>query len=179
MPPSDPETVRWFAEQVQPHESDLRAYLRSRFPAEVDFDDLVQETYARILQAREQARPRCTRAYLFATARNAVFDWFRRKKILSIESTGEIESLRVPGDRLDVAEMICRNQEFELLSEAIASLPERCRQIVTLRKLHGASHREIARQLGIAENTVNAQIAIGVLRLRDYLKARGVKRGGT
>ena len=32
--------------------------------------------------------------------------------------------------------------------------------------------------MGIAENTVNAQVAIGVLRLRDYLRARGLSKGG-
>ena len=51
--------------------------------------------------------------------------------------------------------------------------------MLTLRKLHGLSHREIAQQLGIAENTVNAQIAIGVLRLRDYLRARGVTQSSS
>ena len=51
MPPSDPETTRWFAEEVQPHESELRAYLRAKFSAHLDIDDLVQETYARLIQA--------------------------------------------------------------------------------------------------------------------------------
>ena len=31
MPPQDPETARWLAEQVQPHEPMLRAWLHSRF----------------------------------------------------------------------------------------------------------------------------------------------------
>ena len=33
MPPSDPETTRWFEDAVQPHESDLRTYLRAKFSA--------------------------------------------------------------------------------------------------------------------------------------------------
>ena len=79
MPPQDPETARWFAAEVQPHESELRAYLRSKFSAHLDIDDLVQETYARLLQAREQAALRSPKAYLFTTARNAAFDFFRRE----------------------------------------------------------------------------------------------------
>ncbi|MES2694263.1 MAG: sigma factor, partial [Verrucomicrobiota bacterium] len=71
MPPSDPETARWFAQEVQPHESELRAYLRSKFSRHLDIDDLVQETYARLLQSREQTKVRSTKGYLFATARNA------------------------------------------------------------------------------------------------------------
>ncbi len=179
MPPSDPETARWFVEDVQPHESELRAYLRAKFSAHLDIDDLVQETYARLLQAREQAPLHSAKAYLFTTARNAAFDYFRRRKIIAIDGIAEIDLLPVFDDRPGVAEAVCHDQELQLLAEAIQALPERCRRVLTLRKLHGLSHREIAQQLGIAENTVNAQIAIGVLRLRDYLRARGVTQSSS
>ncbi len=52
----------------------------------------------------------------------------------------------------------------------------RCREILVLRRIEGRSHREIAEQLGIAEGTVNAQLAIGLLRCRQYLCAHGVVR---
>ena len=176
MPPQDPETARWFADTVQPHESELRAYLRAKFSAHLDIDDLVQETYARLLQAREQAALRSPKAYLFTTARNAAFDFFRRRKIVTIDGIAELELLPVFEDRPGVAEAVCHDQELQLLAEAIQALPERCRQVITLRKIHGLSHREIAAQLGVAENTVNAQVALGVLRLRDYLQSRGVTK---
>lgn len=99
MPPSDPETTRWFSEEVQPHESELRAYLRAKFSAHLDIDDLVQETYARLLQAREQTPLRSAKAYLFTTARNAAFDYFRRRKIVAIDGIAEIELLPVFEDR--------------------------------------------------------------------------------
>jgi RNA polymerase sigma factor (sigma-70 family) len=178
MPPADAETTRWFSEEVLPHESELRAYLRAKFSPHLDIDDLVQETYARLLQAREQAPLRSARAYLFTTARNAAFDLFRRRKIIAIDGLVEIELLPVFEDRPGVAEAVCRDQELQILAEAIQSLPERCRRVMTLRKLHGLSHREIAQKLGMAENTVNAQLAIGVLRLRDFMRAHGVTRSG-
>lgn len=179
MPPIDVETSRWFAEEIQPHEPDLRAYLRAKFSAYPDIEDLIQETYTRLVQAREHSGVPFGKAYVFATARNAAIDFFRRRKIAIIESIAEIELLPVLEDRPDVAETACRNQELIMLAEAIQALPERCRQIVTLRKLHGLSHDEIARALGISANTVNAQIAIGVVRLRDYLAQRGVGEGQT
>jgi RNA polymerase sigma-70 factor (ECF subfamily) len=178
MPPSDPETTRWFTEEVQPHESELRAYLNAKFPSHRDIDDLVQETYSRLLQARKQAPLRSPKAYLFTTARNAAFDFFRRRKVVTIDGIAEIDLLPVLEDRPGVADAVCHDQELQFLAEAIQALPERCRRVLTLRKLHGLSHREIAQQLGIAENTVNAQVAIGVLRLRDYLRARGITKSG-
>lgn len=178
MPPQDAHQARWFADEVQPHESALRGYLRGKFPGYPDIDDLVQETYARLLQAHAQVPVRLVRPFLFTTARNAAYDFFRRRQIVAIDGIAEIDLLPVLEDRPGVAETICHDQELQLLAEAIQALPDRCRQVLTLRKIYGLSHREIARQLGISENTVNAQVAIGVLRLRAYLTARGVTKKG-
>jgi RNA polymerase sigma-70 factor (ECF subfamily) len=178
MPPHDPETAQWFTREVRPHESALRSYLRGKFPAHPDIDDLVQETYARLLQAREHGALQHPKAFLFATARNAAFDYFRRRKIVTIDGIENLELLPVLEDRPGVPEAVAHDQELQLLAAAIEALPARCRQVLTLRKIFGLSHREIAAQLHISEHTVNAQIAIGVLRLRDYLKQRGVTKGG-
>ena len=78
--------------------------------------------------------------------------------------------------RPDAAEALSHEQELQLLDEAMRALPPRCREILTLRRLHGLSHRAIAERLGIAEGTVNAQLAIGLLRCRQYLCAHGVSR---
>src|SRR5688500_8667342 len=49
--PSD--RARWFSEHIQPHEPMLRAWLRGRFEAACDVDDLVQEAYVRVWRAYE------------------------------------------------------------------------------------------------------------------------------
>ena len=53
---SSPEQARWFSEHVHPHEPALRAYLSKRFPTLPDHDDLVQETYVRVLRVADPAR---------------------------------------------------------------------------------------------------------------------------
>ena len=47
------EQARWFSERVHPHEPALRAYLSRRFPSLPDHDDLVQETYARLMRIED------------------------------------------------------------------------------------------------------------------------------
>jgi RNA polymerase sigma-70 factor (ECF subfamily) len=170
------EELRWFKEEIRPHERELRAYLRGRFPSLGDVDDLVQETYARLLRARKTGRATLTRAYLFVVARNVALDLIRRENAVSVERLGEMEGLYVVEDRPDAAETLSHEQELALLHEAIRALPPRCREILTLRRIDGLSHREIAARLGIAEGTVNAQLAIGLMRCRQYLCAHGVTR---
>jgi RNA polymerase sigma-70 factor (ECF subfamily) len=67
-----------------------------------------------------------------------------------------------------IPETVARSEEIEILTEAIQSLPERCRQVLTLRKIYGLSQKEIAAQLGIAEHTVEAQTAIGVRKCAAF-----------
>jgi RNA polymerase sigma factor (sigma-70 family) len=176
LPSCDAEMTRWFAEEVHPHEPALRSYLRSHFPTLRDIDDLVQETYMRVLHARTAGRVAETRPYLFSTARNAAIDLCRRNRIVAFEPIVETHRSFVVEAGADAAETLNHDQELALLSDAFRALPARCRQVLTLRKLHGLSHRAIAEKLGISENTVSAQITLGVYRIRAYLVARGVSR---
>ncbi len=165
---------KWFAEEVQPHERSLRSYLRSLFPALPDVDDLVQESYARLIRAKDAGTISHAKAFLFTTARNAALDFFRRRKVVSIDAVANLDELSVLEDRPDASEALNRQQELGLLAEAVRGLPERCRQVLTLRLLYAMSHKEIASELHISEHTVKAQLAKGMRRCADFLAKRGL-----
>ena len=172
-PPS--ESGRWFAEEVQPHESSLRRYLRGVFPSLPDIDDLVQESYARLIRARESGPGvGYAKAFLFTTARNAALDLFRRRRVGAIDGGANLAALAGAEDRPDAAEALNKQQELEMLSAAVRGLPERCRQVLTLRLLYGMAQKEIAAELRISEHTVKAQLAKGMRRCADYFEERGV-----
>ena len=164
----------WFAEEVQPHESSLRSYLRSVFPSLPDIDDLVQESYARLLRAKRAGRVSYAKAFLFTTARNAALDFFRRRKVVSIDGVADLTELTVVEEGPDASEAVNKQQELEMLSAAVRDLPDRCRQVMTLRLLYGMAHKEIAAELGISEHTVKAQLAKGMRRCADYFEQHGV-----
>ncbi|MBM3853877.1 MAG: RNA polymerase sigma factor, partial [Verrucomicrobia bacterium] len=165
--------ARWFMEQIQPHEAALRTYLRGRFSSLQDVDDLVQETYARLLRAREIGRASLTRAYLFTVARNVALDVLRHRHAVPIMALEEIDRWAVVEDQPDAAEALSHQQELDLLADAIRTLPPRCGEIVRLRRIAGLSYQDIAARLGVTESTVNAQLAIGLIRCRHYLSAHG------
>jgi RNA polymerase sigma-70 factor (ECF subfamily) len=171
------EQTRWFVEEVQPHESALRAFLRVRFPTVADLDDLVQESYARLLRAHAAGQVRNPKSYLFTTARNAAFDLFRRRATITLEPLASVETSSVIEEGHGVAETVSRTQEIEILHQAIEALPERCRAVMMLQKIHGLSNRAIAVRLGISIHTVNAQLVLGLIRCRAYFRERGVLRG--
>lgn len=174
MPELPTESSRWFAAEVQPHEPSLRAWLRGKFPFLPDLDDVVQESYLRLIRAREAGKVGYAKAYLFTTARNFALDLFRRREVVTIEGVADIGALPVLEERPHVADAVARQQELDLLAEAVRELPDRCRQVMTLRLLYGFSHKEIAAELRISEHTVKAQLAKGMRRCGEFLAARGV-----
>jgi RNA polymerase sigma-70 factor (ECF subfamily) len=168
------ETARWFKAEMLPHAQALRAYLRLRFPEIADPDDLVQETYLRVLKAHAAGRAPLNKSYLFTVARNLGVDRHRRDQVVKIETLSDVEALPVLEESRNAAENACLDQEIGILADALRSLPERSRQVVTLRKIYGLTHREIAAQLGITEKTAMMHIYHGLAKLRGYLVAHGV-----
>ncbi len=152
----------------------LRSWLRGRFPALRDVDDVVQEAMSRVWQAHQAGSVDAVKAFLFTTAHHLAVDEMRRRQIVTVEYLAEITELSVYDDRPTAADAAARAQELELLTQAIQQLPDRCRQVLTLRKIYGLSQREIAAQLGITEHTVEAQIGNGMRRCADFLARHGL-----
>ena len=169
--------ARWFSEHVHPHEPALRAYLSKRFPALPDHDDLVQETYARLLRVEDPGRLAHPKAFLFTTARNAAIDLFRRRHVhppdslVDHEAVIELPLLDPPPTAVETLE---RRQRREALTEALGALPERCREVMLLRYLDGCSGKEIATRLGISLGTVKGHLLKGVRDCARYFEARGL-----
>jgi len=160
----------WFAEHVLPHEPMLRAWLRARFPEIGEYDDIVQEAFTRLLRVRRSSTPQNPKAYLFAVARNLAMDHFRRNRGRDENALAEIDRLAVLDESEGIPEALIHHHDLELLTEAIQMLPDRCRQVLTLRKIYGLSQKEIAAQLRIAEHTVEAQVTIGIRKCTEFLR---------
>lgn len=166
--------ARWFAEEVQPHEPVLRAYLQARFPSLGDYDDIVQESYARLLKARAAGQVRHARALLFTTARNAALDLFRRRRVLPMDTGVGPWELFLLEEQPGTADQVDQRYELEVLADAVRALPERCRQVMMLRYLDDLSYKEIAAQLGISPETVKVHMAKGMRRCAAYFAERGL-----
>lgn len=171
MPPLDAESSRWFLAELQPHAGVLRAWLHQQFPELQDADDIAQEAMLRVIEAHRAAPIRSPRAYLFAAARNLVLMRKRSAQARCTRSLEEVDAGRIQDESVDVRESVARTQELEFLTLAIQSLPTRCRQVITLRKIYGLSQQETAAELGIAEHTVEIHTAVGLKKINRYFQA--------
>jgi RNA polymerase sigma factor (sigma-70 family) len=164
----------WLAKEILVHERALRGYLGRFFRNIADVEDVVQETYARLLSLNEStaATVRNWHAFLFTSARNVALDRIRKARVVSLDALAEMGGADVLVQAPTADEALNTRQELELLLETIASLPDRCREALTLRKLYGLSQREIAKRLAISESTVEKHVAYGVRLCAERMFAK-------
>ncbi len=149
-----------------------RAVMRIVPPKEVE--DIVQETYVRICQIEKNGRDlKEPRAFLFRTARNLALDYLKRSETRLTISLDEAPDHGLPeqGEYVDQTfEQVASAEEFALFCEAVRELPVQCRRVFVLKKVYGYPQREISRQLGISENTVEKHIATGIKRCTLFMR---------
>jgi RNA polymerase sigma-70 factor (ECF subfamily) len=151
-PSTGADQARWLVEEIQPHEVALRGYLRSKFPS-IETDDVVQESYLKILKSHTSGRVASARAFLFTVARNTAINIFRRRQFYSETTVNELPAWRVLDGGSDAAETAHDQFQLELAIEAIATLPNRRREVVTLIVIDRLGYAEIASRLGLSEAT--------------------------
>lgn len=160
----------WFVREVLIHERALALFLQRSWPHRDEWHDLRQEVYARVYEAAGRVRPDAPKAFLFATARHLMTDRLRRSRVVSIEPVGDFESSNVYLiDEVSPERWTGTRQALKRVVEALDRLPDRCREVVWLRRVEELPQKDVARQLGISEKTVEKHLAKGMRLIADHL----------
>ncbi len=135
----------------------LFLFIRKSLPLEEDAEGIVQEVFINLWLSRnnlDEYKP--LKPYLFTIAKNLIYDHLR--KIYSKRKYLDSLFLNYSA-KYESTENEVEYWDFErFLMEKINQLPEKRRKIFILSKLEGKSYREIAKLLGISENTVDMQM---------------------
>jgi RNA polymerase sigma-70 factor (ECF subfamily) len=169
MPSVSDERALWLGRQVMPHEPQLRAWLRRRNLGGLEVEDVIQETYTRLVAAESVAHIRDARNYAFQVAGSVVIDHLRRMKVVPIASLPDLDYLEVASEEPSPERQAIDRDELNRLAQTIACLPGKLRDVFTLRRVHGLPQREVARRLGLSESTVEKHMARGFLIMLELL----------
>lgn len=149
-------------------------YVAARVDSRSDAEDIVSDVFMRALRNLDQLRTKQVDSFaswLFSIARHAVADYYRRDgrghPVQPLEDSAEISA---PGPSLD--QIILESAEAAALYALVRGLPERQREVVTLRYYGGLRNREIADVLGIGEKTVSAYLSRALNDLRAAYEKR-------
>lgn len=167
------ERAIWLARQVMPHEPGLRRWLARRGIAECDIDDIVQETYAKLVMLASVEAVRDPRSYAYQVALSVHVTNIRKANVIPIKVIPQVEQFNIPTSDPSPEQIAGDRGELEQLAVALANLPDRCRAVFMARRVEGLSHRETAKKFGISEKTVEKHMARGIRYLMDMFGRGG------
>lgn len=151
----------------------LLQFLRRRVRIAVDIEDLAQETYMRLLRARDLAEVRNPQAYLLKVAGHVITEWRER------------QPPEDPLPLLDENQLIdASNFECELdaqisqqrLNQVLENVSAATRSVLLLRFRDELTQKEIAQALSMTERQVHRHLIKGYEYLRQSFKElKGVR----
>lgn len=145
----------------QTHGSWLLNSLRRRYGAELA-EDLVQETYLRLLRQAQPLRVLHPKAFLLRVARNLFVTQYHQdlrrtqREAVSFGARAQVEA----ADQL----------ELIALKEMVLSLPQPLRDVFVLSRFAGMSHEAIADRLGIRVKTVEGRMTKALIHCAAHLR---------
>lgn len=169
------ERARWLERHILPNEPQIRSYLKSVYLADLDVNDIIQEMYARIMNAPDLESIRYPKQYAVQTAKRIIIDHCRRSRIISITLGGSLEQLDTELPETSVEERLQFQGDIEEVANVIAQLPAICRETLILRRVEGLSQKDAAKRLGISEKRAEYYLARGALLLATMF-GRGKSR---
>jgi RNA polymerase sigma-70 factor (ECF subfamily) len=142
-------------------------YLAVRLDSRPDAEDVLQETFLRLVRNRRRLRGVANlSAYVFTVARNEACRWVQRKqraRLLTEESSAE--DLFGQTYVTDIAQ----RELAEQVARALADLPAEQREVVELKTQGRLTFREIADVTGAPQGTVASRYRAALDNLRHRL----------
>ncbi len=136
-----------------------------------DAEDITQETFVLAWRAVKSFRGENFRAWLLRIASNACTDMFRGKRGRKVESLDSLfpEANPLPSSAESPEDCVLQEELGQLIAQALLSLSEDQRLVVTLADLQGFSYEEVAEVTSTSVGTVKSRLSRGRSNLRDLL----------
>ena len=146
----------------QDHHSWLTGWLRRKLGCPQSAADLAQDTFMRLLTARETPTLAEPRAFLTVVAKRVLFNHYRRQDLerAYLQALAQMPEQVVPSEE----ERAIILQTLMELDQLLDGLPSPVKRAFLLAQIDGLSHAEIGARLGISVATVKRHLSKAALR---------------
>ena len=146
----------------QDHHSWLTGWLRRKLGCPQSAADLAQDTFMRLLTARETPTLNEPRAFLTVVAKRVLFNHYRRQDLerAYLQALAEMPELVAPSEE----ERAIILQTLMELDQLLDGLPSPVKRTFLLAQIDGLSHAQIGARLGVSVATVKRHLSKAALR---------------
>ncbi len=163
-----------FNELYQRHKTPLYRFMVSSCNSDAIGAELFQDVWARVVNGRHGYTSSAPfAAWLYRIARNRIVDSYRSAKAnpiyasIQLDEDSHVTQLQTPLQPDELTELATRK---DVLSNALATLPENQREVVLLRHIAGFSLHEIADLVDENSETVKSRLRYAFTKLRKQLR---------
>lgn len=139
-----------------------------------DAEDLVQETYVRVLRRPRFLRRDDDLGYLLKVLRNTWINSYRARarRPITVQFDEETDFVVDPG-----ADPSTTVTELQTLYDAVHRLPDGLRDTLLAVDVMGLSYRQAARALGVPQGTIMSRLYRARNQVADWLERQGAGPG--
>jgi RNA polymerase sigma-70 factor, ECF subfamily len=160
---------------VEEYQDRLVRYLVYVLGRRDEVDDLVQETWLRVMERGRSYDGRSRfEPWLFTVARHLTIDYLRRRREVSLDSEDEGKPGAMPpvSSALSPFALAARTEDAERLANALQGLQPIYREALVLRFMEDLSLQEISAVVGAPVATVAARVYRGLAALRSQMEEK-------
>jgi RNA polymerase sigma-70 factor (ECF subfamily) len=151
------------------HNGFIKKFLSRFFSDRHDIEDVAQEAFLRAYVAEQQKDIERPKAYLFQVAKHVALTKLSRKLDQITDSIEDVSPSAVIKHAPSAETEAAAQQTLGIYCEAVAALPEKCREVYLLRKVHGLAHKEIAQRMSLSVSSVEKYLLKGMLECQAYV----------
>ncbi|WP_281251272.1 RNA polymerase sigma factor [Thalassospira alkalitolerans] len=133
-------------------------------------DDIVQDTFLRVVTTPSLPDQQFAQSYLYRTAQNLVIDHFRRERILTFVQDPDKVFEVVADDAPSPEQIAWSRQELRRLQVSLNALPKNLRDVFVLARLEGKTYGEIGVELGIPTQTAFSRMVRALSLVKDAME---------
>ena len=152
------------------HGGFLKKFLAGFLPVPQDIEDVAQEAFLRAYIAEQHEEIGQPKAFLFRVAKNLALTCLAKKSRQITDCIEDAGTTAVLGTAAGSDQELEAQQCLDLYCEAVAMLPEKCRQVLLLRKVYGLSHGDIGERMGLSISSVEKYLRQGILVCEAHLR---------
>lgn len=149
----------------------LLSYLRLHLDNDDTAEDLIQDTFLRILQMDNLITPLLIHPLVFRVARNLLYDYLRRQ-MRTHEMYNQLY-LESPCSRTSVEEEVEANELAKIEHSIVSLLPVQRRKVYELSRYYELTTEEIGKKLGMSKRTADTHLFLGRKIVRLIIHANG------
>jgi RNA polymerase sigma factor (sigma-70 family) len=136
-----------------------------------DAADIFQAVWLDVFNELPRLRdPEALQGWLVRVTAHKAYHWKKRR-----QSPADVEEIEIPSNGSLASDVLANVEREQMLREALAQLPPRCREMIELLFFHQppVPYAEVAQRLKLAPGSIGFIRGRCLKRLKDILEAKG------